>query len=231
MLFSDTLSRSVLSWCKPEFTENSLIHYVHFVIFNLPISETHLKQFQLETRNDPILQTLITYTSNKWPDKYLITTDLLPYYTHRSDITFCEDIIIIIGIIVLTTLRAEMKFLTHQWRLGMENSKKHARKSLFWPLMNSDINVSMVNLLKPLTQWANYSPPSQACTKITADLFRLYGHYYLLMIDYHSKFVIIKTPENLQSSTVINKSNKIFSQIGTPKKLVTDNGPEPESNY
>ena len=58
MLVSDTFSRSHLSHSKPEITEDSLIHHVHFVLSNLPISETRLKQFQLETKNDPILQTL-----------------------------------------------------------------------------------------------------------------------------------------------------------------------------
>ena len=90
MLVSDTLSRSHLSRSESEFTEDSLIHHVHSVLSNLPISETRLKQFQLETKNDPILQTLITYSTHEWPEKHLIPTDLLPYYTHRSDITFCE---------------------------------------------------------------------------------------------------------------------------------------------
>ena len=49
MLVSDTLSRSHLSDSEPKFTENSLIHHVHFVQLNIPISETRLKQFQLET--------------------------------------------------------------------------------------------------------------------------------------------------------------------------------------
>ena len=67
MLVSDTLSRSHLCRSEPGFTENRLIHHVHFVLWNLPISETRLKHFQLETRNDSILHTLITYTTYKHP--------------------------------------------------------------------------------------------------------------------------------------------------------------------
>ena len=78
MLVSDTLSRSHLSDSEPKFTENSLIHHVHFVQSNIPISETRLKQLQLETKNDPILKTLITYTTHEWPEKHLIATDLYP---------------------------------------------------------------------------------------------------------------------------------------------------------
>ena len=40
MLVSDTLSRSHLSHFEPKFTEDSLIHHVHFVLSNLLISET-----------------------------------------------------------------------------------------------------------------------------------------------------------------------------------------------
>ena len=87
MLVSDTLSRSHLSCSQPEFAENSLIHHVHFVLSNIPISETCLKQSQLETRNDPILQTVITYATHEWPEKHLIPTDLLLYYTHQIDMT------------------------------------------------------------------------------------------------------------------------------------------------
>ena len=91
MLVSDTLSRSHLSHSKPAFTDNSLIHYVHFVISKLPLSETRLKQLQLETRDDTILQTLITYTTHKWLEEHLIPLDLLLHYTHRNDITFCDN--------------------------------------------------------------------------------------------------------------------------------------------
>ena len=129
MLVSDTLSRSHLSRSESEFTEDSLIHHVHSVLSNLPISETRLKQFQLETKNGPILQTLITYTTHEWPEKHLIPTDLLPYYTHCSDITFCEGILLKNErIVVHTTFQAEIKSLIHQGQLGIENCKKRVRQ-------------------------------------------------------------------------------------------------------
>ena len=64
-----------------------------------------------------------------------------------------------------------------------------------------------------------------------ADLFHLYGHYCLLMIDYYSKFIVIETLKNLQSSIVINNCKKFFSQFGTPKELVSDNEPKFTSHF
>ena len=59
--------------------------------------------------------------------------------------------------------------------------------------------------------------PNQAWTKIAADSFRLYGHYYLLIIDNYSKFIVIETLKNLQSSTVLSKCKRIFPTIWDPK--------------
>ena len=78
MLVPNTLSISHLSGSEPEFIKDSLIHHVHFVQSSLLIREARLKQFQLETKSNPILQTLITCTTHEWPDKHLIPTD---YYT------------------------------------------------------------------------------------------------------------------------------------------------------
>ena len=133
MLVSDTCSRSHLIHSQPKFTENSLI-------LNLPISETRLKQLQIETKSRHILQPLITYTTQEWLEKYLIPTNLHPYYIHRKVITFREGILLKNErIMVPTTFQAEMKFLFHQGHLGIESCKKSARQSLFWPLINSEL--------------------------------------------------------------------------------------------
>ena len=68
--------------------------------------------------------------------------------------------------------------------------------------------------------------PAQPWTKCTTKLFRLQGHYYLLIIDYYSLFIAVKNLQNPQSEIVINKSNKVFLRFGIPKELITDNGSE-----
>ena len=185
------------------------------------------------------MQTLVTYTTHAWPEKHLIPTDLLPYYTHHSDITFHEGILLKTEqIIVPTTLQAKMKSLIHQGHLGIENCKKRTRQSLLWPLMNSEIEDMIKTCPTCLTFW-NRQPSepiihhpiaNQAWPKIATDPFFLHGHYYLLIIDYSSKFIAIETLKNLQSLAVINKCKKT-SQFGTPKELVTNNGREFSSHY
>ena len=96
-----------------------------------------------------------------------------------------------------------MKSLIHQGHLGIENCKKRARQSLFWSLMNSEIE-DMIKRCPTCLTFRNRQPsesiishliPNQAWTKITSDSFHLYGHYYLLTIDYYFKFIVIETLE------------------------------------
>ena len=75
----------------------------------------------------------------------------------------------------------------------------------------------------PVTPWSLV--PQESWNKIVTDLFRLYGHFCLLVVDYNSKFVAI---EILQFLTVINKWK---SQYGIPKELITNNGPEFTSHH
>ena len=120
-----------------------------------------------------------------------------------------------------------------------KQNKKRARQLLLWPLMNSEIEDMIKRCPTCLTfrngqlsaLIINHPIPNQASTKIAADHFCLHEPYYLLTIDYYSKFTVIETLKNLQFSTIINKCKKIFSQFGIPKELVTDNGPKFSSHY
>ena len=133
-----------------------------------------------------------------------------------------------------------MKLIIHQGNLGLENSKKHARPALLWPPINSEIEDMIINCPICLTfhnqqcskPAIKHPVPQEPWTKLAADLFRLYRHYYLLVVDYNSKFVAVKNlNNNLQSLTIINKCKKIFSQYGIPKELITDNRPEFTSHH
>ena len=83
-----------------------------------------------------------------------------------------------------------MKPLIHQGHLRIENCKNRARQSFFWPLMNSEIENKIKKCFTCLT-FPNHQPnesiinhpiPNQAWTKIAADPFLLYRHYYSIII-------------------------------------------------
>ena len=132
-----------------------------------------------------------------------------------------------------------MKSTIRQEHLGLENLKKCACQTLLWSLINIEIEHMIKNCPTCLTFHNQQNnelgirhpvlPKPQ--TKLSADLFRLYAHYYLLVVDYNSKFSAVKNLKNSQFLTVINKCKKIISQYGIRKELITDNGPEFTSRH
>lgn len=49
---------------------------------------------------------------------------------------------------------------------------------------------------------------------------------YLVVVDYYSKFPVVKKLSNIQSSAVVAQRKSVFEEHGIPSKLVTDNGPQ-----
>ena len=62
MFVSDALSRAHQTDATSEIPNLEMQHYVHSIVSNVPVSERRWKQFQSETRNDPVLKKLTDYT-------------------------------------------------------------------------------------------------------------------------------------------------------------------------
>ena len=53
---------------------------------------------------------------------------------------------------------------------------------------------------------------------IGADMFNLNNKHYLCIVDYHSKFPIIKKTENLSADSLILMCKVNFAEYGLPKE-------------
>ena len=79
---------------------------------------------------------------------------------------------------------------------------------------------------KPSETFIKPEIPYHPWTKCAANLFNLQGHYYLLIVDYYSKFIAVENLQNTHFETVINKCKNVFSQFGIPKQLIMGNDPK-----
>ena len=55
-------------------------------------------------------------------------------------------------------------------------------------------------------------------------MFTLNNKSYLCIVDYHSKFPIVKKAEDMSADSSILASKTIFSEFGLPKKIMSDMG-------
>ena len=64
-----------------------------------------------------------------------------------------------------------------------------------------------------------------------ADLFELKGSTYLLVADYYSRFVEVQKLTTTTSSSIITQLKAIFARFEFPATLITDNGPQFDSQH
>ena len=84
--------------------------------------------------------------------------------------------------------------------------QKFRNKQSYEPLMKHDI-------------------PSEPWNKVAADLFSLGNNNYMILTDYTGKYFEVCEIPDQTSTSVIKCIKRIFSRFGSPKVLISDNGP------
>ena len=67
--------------------------------------------------------------------------------------------------------------------------------------------------------------PTFPWTKLATDIFHFEGDFYLLLVDYTSRYPIICKLTSMAAQHVIGHLKVIFSEYGWPNTIVSDNGP------
>lgn len=68
--------------------------------------------------------------------------------------------------------------------------------------------------------------PDRPWSKIAADVFEYQNHYYLLVVDYFSKWPEVIKLDNLSSKTTITCLKGLISRYGFIDEIISDNGPQ-----
>ena len=66
--------------------------------------------------------------------------------------------------------------------------------------------------------------PSRPWKPVSADLFYVQQAWFLVVVDYNSKFPFVKKLHNLTARAVVNEMKMLFAENGIPRSLQCDNG-------
>ena len=182
--------------------------------------------------NDSTLPKLKHAVHSGWPT-YAEDCDpeLKDYWSYHEEISL-EDRILFKGhrLIVPKSDRQSILNILHTGHYGIGKMTLRARESVSWPGISEDIKTlaetcmicqeNSKSWLKEVQQKTEV--PLHSWERLGIDLFELNKEYCLTVIDYYSRFPIIRKLSSLNSSATIIHLKQIFSKYGIPKTIETD---------
>ena len=118
----------------------------------------------------------------------------------------------------------------------MDKCKMHMSNCCYWLNVNKEIE-GMIRNCPTCLEFATAKPkikkkdmlhheiPHIPWTKLATDIFYFQGTNYLILVDYTSKFPVVKQLQKIDQRAVITALEETFTERGYPDELVSDNGP------
>lgn len=236
MFIADALSRAPVGQEDNSDIQEKVTIHVNALIENVRVSTEWLNKIKSETNKDRSLQSIQKYYLNGWPEaKNNLDNLAKQYWSVKNEIHMIDGIVFRNDqIIIPFSLRKEMLKKIHEGHLGIEKCKRRAKEVLWWPGMGADIEQMIQSCDICLRHRDNQSReplqphaiPDLPWQVIAADIFQIDQRYYLLLVDYYSKFIEILPVKNVTTSTIVANIKNVFARFGIPEKLITDNGPQ-----
>ena len=194
------------------------------------IEERERDEVLQETNKDKELQSLKHYISTGWPAKRSqIPVSLHPYWNFRDELMIEGGILMKNSKVLIPETLKQI----HQGHQGIEACRSRAREFVFWISINNDLKElvekcdlcqSQQNSTTIVQKYVSEVPPHPWHT-VGSDLFYFERIDFLVIVDYFSKYLIIRKIPNSTSSAVIKELGMIFSEFGKPLVFRSDNGP------
>ena len=226
---TDTLSRAPLMDSIVSAAESRSLHeYVSLVLEACPVRITEIQQ---ATTDDGILSKIMQrILTSTWHD---ISPLEQPYYVVRDQLTVVDGVILLSArIVVPEALRHAVMALAHEGHPGQEAFQDMLRQRVWWPGLTRDANLYVERCSECWRRRSN-GPQELIPTEIESvwerlaiDLVSIEGHSVLSIIDYGSRFPILRPLSTTTTAAVINELDEVFALFGLPSSLVSDNGPQ-----
>ena len=126
---------------------------------------------------------------------------------------------------ILKTQVLDQLHINHMW---IEKTKLLAHESIYLVNINGDIKNFIKNVLHVMCltfqqtqlkdKMVHHDIPVRAWDMTGAEMFTLNKKHYLCIVDYHSKFPIIKKTEDLSADSLILSCKIILQNMGYQRK-------------
>lgn len=204
-------------------------------VLSINVSDERKKEFQTETEKDPTLRKIKEYCLNGWPkDRTECDENVKRFFANRNEIFVDDDILFFNErIMVPISMQPNMLKQLHEPHFGITKTKRRARSSLYWPLMDRNIEDMIMKCTKcqenahknqkePLIP---HAIPNRPFERLACDILEYNNKDYLAIADYYSKWIELKPLKGKTAKDVNLELTEVFSRNGIPNVIVADNMP------
>ena len=211
---------------------------VNQITSQLKARNDSLHRIRLATQADDNLMILKHIIQQGWPKTVKeVPQEIQKYWTFRKELMI-EDGLILKGmwIIITDKMREDILKQIHEGHLGFNKCQMRVKETVYWPDFNDQLENLILNcqLCLKYSKSKNKSTPPTALGhevpavpwgKVATDIFHYESQPYLLIVDYTSRFPIVRRLKSMSAQNITEHFKSIFSEYGWPDTLVSDNGP------
>ena len=227
---ADALSRVCLPPAETGQREQG--HEVHFVTgLSTPININRIKE---ESLKDSTLNLLKDIVFKGWPDqRKRCPQELWEFWNFRCDLII-DDGLVLRGdrILIPKILRKQVLEAIHTAHQGETKCILLAKESVFWPGITNDIR----DMIHRCSECSKYQPapaklpimqpdlPTRPWEKLGTDIFEYNKIKYLIIVDYYSRYMVIRRLPDIKAETICNKFTNVLTEFGMPSTIIADFG-------
>ena len=201
----------------------------------LPLSADMVKR---ETEKDTLLFQVLLKINQGWPSSSKnLPKELHPYFHRKLQLTVHNGCILLSHRVVIpSSLRQQVLTEIHEGHMGIVRMKSLARMHVWWPKIDENIETHANQCIScqensrqpnkaPVLTWEN---PKEPWKRLHVDFAGPYeGSMWLIVIDAATKWPeVIQMNSNTKAERTIEVLRSLFSRLGIPNQIVSDNGPQ-----
>ncbi|UYV80797.1 hypothetical protein LAZ67_19001756 [Cordylochernes scorpioides] len=197
-----------------------------------PIKDEMLTKIFEAQQEDTTLKAVVNYLEQGWPDKKKMSQALLSYW-HVKDELGVQNGLLMRGcrLVIPASIKLEILDKLHAGHFGITKTRLRTRETVWWPGISEEIAETVrkcsVCIQEAVSKHEPLIPtnfPTRPWQKIGMDLFKFENKWYLVVIDYYSRFPEMIQLDRLTASVVVRSCKSIFTRHGIPETVVSDNG-------
>ena len=199
------------------------------MVENVTLKKYSFEEIQVLTSEDLVLAKVVRYLKNGWSKS---DSSINEYWCIRNDLSLYNGVVLFRNRIVIPS-KIRMYFLNslHVAHNGIVAMKEEARKFIFWPQMNNEIEeiskscntcaIKNRQAKEKILEWPEESKP---WSRLHMDYAGpVDGKFILVIVDAYTKWIDAHVVNNPSSLVTMECLRMTFANFGIPAEVVSDN--------